>query len=520
VAPERLQSEIFMEKLRQLPIQWIVVDEAHCISEWGHDFRPSYLEIHKIRDVFPHVPVAAFTATATHQVMEDISVHLKLKEPVIFKKTLVRHNLSLKVIETQDKWGELWSQLHQSEGSAIVYAGSRKNVEHIAGFLNHKGLHTAYYHAGMDQESKDVSYQKWMQNKSPIMVATNAFGMGIDKPDVRKVIHVNLPSSLENYTQEAGRAGRDGKLSEGIIIEEPADFLDSKSIYFGNLPDGNFIKKTYHNLNRHFQITYGDLSEKIYDFDINAFCQHFGVSVVKTYYSLEILEREGVLQFQSSKELFHSVKIIATTEQLYDYYQRNKLHEKVLKVLLRNYEGLFENVAVINPFILAKQMDISAAQTIDELQRMHKQGIIKYQFTERNHTLQFLVPREDDYTLNRIMNSVNKRIVVKREKYEVMLGYVSQKKKCRMVYIGEYFGAKNVKDCGICDICLSKNDKEVMPTPSKLWEFIKENQPISLKEISILTGITLGILVPIIRELLDDGRIVVDLQNQYSIVEK
>ena len=328
ISPERLQNPFIQEKIKQLTVSLIAIDEAHCISEWGHDFRPSYLKISILRELHPKAPVLALTATATKRVVKDIYSFLEMTKPILHRKSLQRENIYLKVIESADKLGVLLELVQNVKGSVIVYAASRRKCQQLCEYLLSQGVHATFYHAGLTKEQKSKAFTEWMSETKNVIVATNAFGMGIDKANVRKVIHVNVPSSLENYIQEIGRAGRDGLKSEAVLIEEIADLKSTESFYLKAIPDVDFVRKTYNNLNQFLKITYGELPTQIYDFDLAAFCYTYSMPLVKTHNAIQVLEREEILVFVHNSRKATQVKFTSSGEKLFDYYKKTQIKRK------------------------------------------------------------------------------------------------------------------------------------------------------------------------------------------------
>ena len=521
LSPERLQSEFIQEKLKQIPLKLIAIDEAHCISEWGHDFRPSYLKLAILKELFPKINTIALTATATKRVLSDISKHLALDHPKIFKKSLTRTNLHLEVIESADKLGSLFHLIQTTQEPVIVYAGSRKNCQRTSKFLNNKGLKSVYYHAGLAQNVKEKAFTSWVAEETPIMVATNAFGMGIDKANVRIVVHISVPNSIENYVQEAGRAGRDGVMSRAVIIEEPADLSTAQNLFTKSIPNVKFIKNLYAHLNQFFQVTYGETPLKKFNFQLASFCQHYKIPIVRSYNSLQLLEREEIIKLSSSSNNFTKIKITATNERLFAYYQRNPLKEKIIKVLLRTYDGIFETASIVNLHNITKKLGIPFKTLDKELNDSHIDGIINYIPAKNNTTLQFLKPREDTYTINRIAKDVEQQQKVKIEKYQRMVKYIVNSQECRNKQLSAYFGESNTADCGICDVC--KATMNTIRNPSVLKEQIVQllqiKGELNSAEIMRKLSNTDKNLLDEIRSLLDSERIILTSQNKYKLNE-
>ncbi len=522
LSPERLHSEFIQEKLKQLPIRLIAIDEAHCISEWGHDFRPVYLKLKILKELFPNIPVIALTATATRKVLDDIEKYLELNQPKIYKKSLIRDNIQLGVIETADKLGALYRLLQDTDESVIVYTGSRKNSKQVSDFLNRKGLKTSYYHAGLSIEEKEKAFKQWSAGKTPVMIATNAFGMGIDKANVRMVIHISLPNSLENYVQESGRAGRDGKMAQSVIIEEPADLIQATSYFEASLPDIAFIKKLYAHINQYFHITYGSIPQENFEFNLSLFCEQYKLPIVKTYKGLELLEREEIIKLKYHSGSVQRLVFSCSNEQLFDYYRRNPTHEKVLKLILRTYDGVFDTISVINSYNLAKKLNKPVTFIEKSLTDCHRDGIIQYYHHKNTTELRFLKPREDEYTINVIAKDITQQKKIKTDKYRSMLRYVQTQTRCRNKQIADYFGETRQEDCGICDVCLKKKQigkitmEEVC---AAILQLLSGEKELSSTSIVHRTKIDDKQVVSCLQLLLDSHRIILTSHNKYRIYE-
>ncbi len=519
LSPERLQSDFIQKKIKQLNVNLIAVDEAHCISEWGHDFRPSYLKIKVLKELQPQAPLIALTATATQQVLLDISKYLELDSPLFFKKSQRRSNLSLKVIESGDKLGRMLELLKTTTEPVIIYAASRKKCKEISDYINSQAYSATYYHAGLTKHEKDTAYKDWLSENKQIIVATNAFGMGIDKPNVRLVIHIALPSSLENYVQEVGRAGRDGKKSFGVIIEEPGDFKRMETYYAKALPDVDFVKLVYNNLNQYFSITYGDLPQQHFHFDISAFCYHYNLPIVKTYNALQILEREEVLEQTNHNKQVNQLFFKTKGKRLFDYYDKNPRKASILKTILRSYEGLFEAYQMVNLYKLSQKLGLSKAELIRQLEESDKDGVLIFQKNKSSDSIRFCKPREDASTINLIARRITQQYELKLSKYRSILSYVQNTSMCRNVLIDKYFGETEIEDCGVCDVCLSKQEKKNYYSneiEGMLIDILK-TEDCSSRELVQRLKIDDKRVLEALRNLLDTHSIVLTSQNKYRL---
>ena len=374
VSPERLQSQSFMERLRQMPVSLIVVDEAHCISQWGYDFRPSFLRIAEVRKLFPKVPVLALTATATPVVVEDIQRCLQFRETNVFSMSFARSNLSYVVRHTEEKATELAHILRSVPGTAIVYVRSRKRAKQISDELNRLGIRADFYHAGLYVEDKEDKQNKWTTDQCRVMVATNAFGMGIDKPDVRLVVHVDIPNSLEEYYQEAGRAGRDGKRSYAVLLVKHTDQRTLRRHITEAFPDKDFIRNVYERVGNFLGVSIGEGYQQMFDFNFNLFCQTFNLPVLATHNALRILTQSGYIEFVEEIETQSRVMILARKDQLYDLDTTTPGADQVLQAILRLYTGLFADYVFINEDVISYRTGLDKEtiyKSLLELTRMH-----------------------------------------------------------------------------------------------------------------------------------------------------
>ncbi len=465
LSPEKLQSEFIQEKIGQLNVNLIAIDEAHCISQWGHDFRPAYLKIDVLQKIHPKIKTIALTASATPKVMIDIIDHLKLKNASIFKKSFYRNNINIKLINTDNTLEQLKYLLSKINDPIIVYTNTRKSCINISNYLNHQGFKSTFYHGGLSFDNKTESQTNWLSQNTPIIVATNAFGMGIDKANVRAVIHMNIPNSIENYMQEIGRAGRDGISSFAYLIYNKSTIYESENYLKKGIASTSFHKEVYQKLNDNYQITLGEYFEKTYLFNLQDFCSKYELPILKTFSAINNLELENIIEINHNYKKRSSLKIIVSNKVLFEYEKRNSNLENLIKIILRNYGGTFEQLIPINESIIAKKLNaivtsnISKFQVINLLNQLKKDKIIIYNEATNNSNIKFLVPREDTFVINNISKSIENRSITKLEKLRSIIEYVNNNKICRNIQLLNYFGEKNIKKCKTCDICIVENNQ-------------------------------------------------------------
>ena len=456
VSPERLQSQSFMDRLRQMPVSLIVVDEAHCISQWGYDFRPSFLRIVQVRKLFPAVPVLALTATATPVVVEDIQRSLGFKTPNVFSMSFARDNLSYVVRATEEKVTELIHILRSVPGTAIVYVRSRLRTKQISDELNRAGIHADYYHAGLYVEDKEDKQNKWTSDECRVMVATNAFGMGIDKPDVRLVVHVDVPNSLEEYYQEAGRAGRDGKRSYAVLLVKRTDQRILRRHVTEAFPDKDFIRNVYERVGNFLGVSLGEGFQRMYDFNFNLFCRTFDLPVLPTHNALKILTRAGYIEFVEEIETQSRVMIHARKDQLYDLDTTTPGADQVLQAILRLYTGLFADYVFINEDVIAYRTGLDQEtiyKSLLELTRMH---ILHYVPRKRTPYIIYTTSREEPRHVlipRAVYEELRDRMT---QRIEATINYAYSDQGCRERMLLNYFGEVKEGECGHCDLCIDR----------------------------------------------------------------
>lgn len=466
LSPEKLQSEFIQEKLSQLNVNLIAIDEAHCISQWGHDFRPAYLKIAVLHNICPKANFIALTASATDLVIKDIAKHLDLENIQIFKKSFFRNNINIAFIKTENVFEKLKQLLLKVEEPVIVYAGTRKRTIQINNFLNHNGFKSAYYHGGLAHETKTKALHAWSTEIKPIIVATNAFGMGIDKANVRLVIHMNIPNSIENYMQEIGRAGRDGKKSFAYLIYNDSIIFESKTFLSKSIADTAFCKTIYSKLHENFQISKGEFNELTHTFNLQDFCSKYKLPILKTFSALQCFENENIIAMHQNANKRSRLKVIVSNRYLIDYENRNPKLEALLKVILRNYGGAFEQYIAINENDLAKKMHTTKANIIQLLQRLSTDKVINYIKASSNSDIKFLVPREDEFVIHSISKHIENRNNTKITKSNAIIELIKSNRICRNIQLLTYFGEVNLKKCNTCDVCLA-NKKSNTSIPYK-----------------------------------------------------
>lgn len=473
VSPERLSSELFQTKLRHMKVSFITVDEAHCISQWGYDFRPSYLEIAKIRKLLPGVPVLALTATATPQVVEDIQEKLGFppanqteEKPHVFRMSFERKNLAYVVRNTADKREELIHILSSMKGSAIVYARSRRRTKEFADFINEAGITATFYHAGLDSVVKDDRQKAWQEDKVRVMVATNAFGMGIDKPDVRLVIHIDSPDSIEAYFQEAGRAGRDGLKAYAVLLYNNADQRKLEKRIADTFPEKDYIREVYEHLAYFYQIGVGSGYNHTFEFNIDQFCHTFHHFPIQVDSALKILTRSGYIEYTEEQDNQARVMFTVSRNDLYRLENNTPNEEKVITTLLRNYGGLFTDYNYIDEAFLASQCGLQPHQVYMVLKSLSQRHILHFIPQKKTPYIRYTQRREDKEHIQLMPDVYEKRKQQYIERIHAMVNYADCDHICRSRYLLRYFGEDNDHDCRQCDVCLSHRPQGIVSEPS------------------------------------------------------
>ena len=461
ISPERLSSELFLAKLRYINVCLITVDESHCISQWGYDFRPAYLNIADIRKSLPTVPVLALTATATPRVTDDIQDKLGFKEKNLFRMSFVRENLSYVVRDTENKYEELKHILSKVAGSGIVYVRNRKETKEIAEYLNSIGISSTFYHAGLDPEIKDKRQQEWTENLYRIVVATNAFGMGIDKPDVRVVIHIDMPDSIEAYFQEAGRAGRDGRRSYAILLHSPGDKRLINKRISDHFPEKKFIATVYEKLAYYYEMAMGDGQGCTYGFSLADFCQQYALPIIPTESALRIPTKLGYIEYIDEIDYSPRLRITSTREELYRTKEQDTTNENILNIVLRHYSGLFSDEVFIDEKFIYTQAGITKRELYKRFIDMQHQGILKYVPSRRTPVITWKKNRVETDMLNFADDIYTDRKQEYIERIGSIREYTTRRVGCRSAILLDYFGEKQNKPCMHCDLCLEKDSSGI-----------------------------------------------------------
>ena len=520
LSPERLQNKMVQERIRQMNVNLITVDEAHCISEWGYDFRPSYLHIAEIREVIPDVPILALTATATADIIDDFQDKLLFSEKHLLQSSFVRENLSYVVINTENKKTKLVKILNHFKSSAIVYVGSRKETKEITQLLRTHNISSDYYHAGLDMDIRNQKQEKWTHNEIRVMVATNAFGMGIDKENVRVVVHINTPTSLEAYFQEAGRAGRDGKLAYAILLTNKSDVIDLNRFVLSQFPSVQEIRDCYQKIADYFHIAVDTAEGESFEFDINDFCERYNLKTYKTYNILKYLEKEEFIKLTDSIHSPSKLHFIVDNTELYRFQVANVHYDSFIKLLLRSYSGLFENYVTINEQTLSSRFNSPSTQVVDLLEKLQQLEILKYLPRTNAPKLIFTKNRAEASTIRISEEILEKRKQLKKQKMESIIAYSENITICRTQQLLDYFGEENNYKCGKCDVCVERNkldisDLEFEKIKKYLQNILSEKEMISSEIVNTITDVREEKIIKVLQWLIDNGQIKL-MENKYS----
>jgi ATP-dependent DNA helicase RecQ len=517
ISPERLQSIFMQQKIKELNISFVAIDEAHCISEWGHDFRPSYRNIKILKQIKPDVNFIALTATANKKVLEDISSNLELKNPVIFRNSFARENLAYQVFNVEDKLLRLTQIFTKTKSPAIVYVNSRKKTEDLTKFLNARNFKSSFYHGGLSVKEKQLSFDNWMTERTPIMISTNAFGMGIDKSNVGIVVHFDVPFSIENYIQESGRAGRNEKKSFAVLLKNENDIAIHREHIKKGLPSILEIKEVHKKLYQYFRISNGEITENSYSFNLLEFSEIYKFTSKKVDAVLKILSNNGVLELTNTYNQKSTVIFTSSSKNIISHTINNIYTKNLIDTLLRTYTGLFKQEVKIDEFLLAKKSNTTSKQVIANLERLEQEEILTYNSVKTDSEIRFLLPREDDKTINKFSKEISRFIKQKEKKSEDFLAYILNNKVCRSIQILDYFDEISTKKCGICDVCLSKKRIKKKDISSEILSILEQKNELTSQEINqYLKANEKDILIHL-RQLLSDNKVRINHQNKYHL---
>lgn len=519
LSPERLLSDLVRTRISYMNVNLFAIDEAHCISQWGYDFRPPYLQLASLRELHPDVPFIALTATATQFVRQDIIEKLVLKDPAVFVQSFARKNLSYVVFDLEDKYKKLVGIIKNVKGSGLVYVRNRRETVEVAQFLKRNGITADFYHAGVESKLRSEKQEAWKKNKIAVMVATNAFGMGIDKPDVRFVVHLDLPESLEAYYQEAGRAGRDEQRSFAVLLANESDRVALKAKYTDSFPSVEEIKKTYHYLGSYYQLAYGAGEGVSFSFDLADFCKKFKLGVIKTMGAMKFLEHDGYLTLSENIFLPSRILFTAGNEDVYRFQIENSGYDPLIKTMLRSYGGLFDHYGAIVESDIATKIGVSYHDVVRLLNNLQDQGLLSYLPKSDQPQLQFLLARVDQLHLDTDVKYIELRKKIQAEQISAVLSYAATPV-CRSIQLLAYFDEPNADKCGVCDICLAekKNEDRAELTDKIDFEIATLLQTINRTLDELVTEIKTGSdqeKLNQIRLLLDAGKIKTDGKNYY-----
>ena len=518
LSPERLQSDWILERIKNLPINLITIDEAHCVSQWGHDFRPAYLKISSLKTHFPKVPFLALTATATPKVKEDIIDELGLHDPQIFEKSFARENIAYMVFEVEDKLFRIEQILKKNPQPSIIYVRNRKSCLDVSAQLQSLGFKATYYHGGLSSKEKDKNMQLWMNEDVQVIIATNAFGMGIDKANVKTVIHIQLPENLENYYQEAGRAGRNGEKAFAVLLTSPSDILQTESQFINILPDKKFLNQMYVKLCNYFQIAYGEGINEQFTFNLNHFCIKYGFPILKTYNAAQFLDRQGIITLSQEFSEKITLQFLIPSKEVIRYMSLNPNDEEIILAVLRTYPGIYEMLTAFNLELIAKKSNHAAAEIHVVLKKLKEKGLVEYHSKNNDATLIFNEVREDERTISRVSKYLENQNQLKKDQLKAVVDYVNEKKVCKSKLILNYFGEKISTDCGICSYCITKKRRKPdVLSLSKAIITLLQTENLNSREIQDRTKNSPDDIIFVLQHLLENDAIFVKPNNKYTL---
>jgi ATP-dependent DNA helicase RecQ len=516
LSPERLQQDLVKERILKMNVNLIAVDEAHCISEWGHDFRPAYRQIITLKELHPRVPIIAVTATATKAVQEDIIAVLELKNPKVFKSSYERSNIHYHIKKTGDKRQELCDFYTTQPGSSITYVRSRKNAVEFTLLLQQSQITAGFYHGGLSNKLRTITSQSWMTNKLQVMVATNAFGMGIDKPDVRSVVHLQLPDSIESYYQETGRAGRDGTTSIAHFIYNRNDIEHAYNQFVKSQPTTEYLKFIYRKLSNYLRIPLGEGEEETHPLSFSKFCKTYQLNGMQAYSALNALDRFSVISLAQGYHRRSSIRFRESGTTIIHFAQNRPVVNAIIQAILRTYGSSQHHVLQINTALVATRSNTSEDEVNRTLQLLHEQELIEATVTNTDLQITYLIPRDDERTINRFSRELERQNTLRLEKLKALVKLVTNTNRCINTMILEYFDEKTPADCGHCSNCVktangTNNEYQILSA--------LQSQPLDSKEISKQINEDKKVVIAHLKTLLEQGKVKITSNNKYTINE-
>ena len=518
LSPERLQNDWILERIKNLPVNLIAIDEAHCVSQWGHDFRPAYLKISKLKDYFPKTPFLALTASATKRVQEDLILQLQLNNPAVFTKSFARKNIAYMVFEVEDKGYLMQQILRKNPQPSIVYVTNRRACSDLVAQLETMGFSATYYHGGLSSKDKENHMQLWMNEKVQVMVATNAFGMGIDKANVKTILHLHLPSNLENYYQEAGRSGRNGEKAFAVMLVNPSDIIHAKAQFLSVLPDKAFLNLVFVKLWNFFQIAYGEGIDEQFSFNLNQFCLKYNFPTLKVYNAIQFLDRQGIITLSQEFSEKISLQFIISSKEVIRYISLNQQDEEIILNILRTYPGIYEMQTAFNLQLISKKSNSDEKKVLALLQKLKEKNIIEYFAKNNDATITFNEVREDERTINRVAKYLLAQNELKMQQLQSVLHYIEEKTICKNKLLLKYFGEIVHEDCGSCSYCINKikHKKNTSSLSDKIIELLKI-QDLSSRDLQNLTKFSKNDVIVTLRDLLENTTVYLKSNNLYSL---
>ncbi len=518
LSPERLQNDWILERIKNLPINLIAIDEAHCVSQWGHDFRPAYLKISKLKEYFPKVAFLALTASATKRVQDDIILQLQFDKPAIFTKSFARENLAYMVFNVEDKLHLMEQILKKNPQPSIIYVTNRKSCSETVKQLEALGFSATYYHGGLSPKDKENHMKLWMNEKVQTMVATNAFGMGIDKANVKTVIHLHIPPNLENYYQEAGRAGRNGEKAFAVLLTNPSDVIHVEAQFMSILSDKVFLNLMFVKLCNYFQIAYGEGIDEKFSFNINHFCTKYSFPVLKVYNALQFLDGQGIISLSQEFTEKITLQFIIPSKEVIRYMSLNTQDEEVILTILRTNPGVYESQTVMNISFIAKKSNCDESKVLAILHKLNEKQVVEFHAKNNDATLTFNEVREDERTISRVVKYLEAQNQLKTEQLKSVLHYIKEDKTCKNKLLLGYFGEIVKEDCGVCSYCIAKkkNKTDTSTLSEKIIELLKSKE-MNSRDIQKLTKYPKDDVIFALQNLLENDAIIVQSNNNYAI---